>query len=1177
MMASLRFSWVISIFLLVIGCTTAAAGTIYVDADASPGGNGQTWGTAYKYLQDALHDPNLGYGWEIWVAEGTYAPDANSVYPNGTGDRTATFQLVNGVALKGGYFGIGAVDPNERDVTQYETILNGDLNNDDGPNSTNNDENSYHVVTNASNSAVLSGFTIIGGNADQSFPDNLGGGVYNGDRVLPANLVAHLSVINCVIKNNTAHVGGGIYNHDFSSADLLDCAFIRNLAYSAGGVSNYDGDVTLTNCIFIGNTSEFRSGGVENYSSVYPATMLLTNCTVVENSTEGFGGGLQNSGDVSISNSLFWNNSDSDGINESAQIRTISGSHMVNYTCVQDLTGALGGVGNIGENPLFADPNNGNFHLLPGSPCIDAGDSNSVLPGVTTDLDGKPRFIDGILTPDTGAGTWPIVDMGAYEFGALYVYADSLIDPELGTPTNPFRHIQDAIEAATGHYSIRVAAGTYEECIILKDGISLYGGYDGTDWYVPRDPNFNDTIIDANSLGSVVTIVDANTIIDGFTITNGLADNGGGIYCENSNPEINNCIISGNHTINGADQTIPGVPPEKGGNGAGIYCYNSSPIITNCLIMLNKTGYGGGGESGASGGDGGGIYCTSSSSPIIRGCTISSNQIGRGGGGANAGGSGGSGGGIFADASSSLTIEDSKIFDNKTGDGNGGGTAWGGDGGSGGGIYCSLGTILNCTIAGNTTGSAIKGGGFTPGITGDGGSGGGIYADSLVINNCIIASNTTGNGGPGGPGDGGDGGNGGGIHAYSVIITNCTIANNQAGSGGIAGELGSDGTDGQGAGVFADSTTIIANCIVWDNLTDQVFGHDCANVSYCDIEDSICEGINGNISTDPLFVDSDGPDNDPNTWEDNDYHLLPGSPCIDTGDPNYVADPNETDLDGNPRITNGRIDMGAYEYLPEDSDGDGIPDDEDNCRLTFNPGQSDIDGDGAGDLCDVCPNDALDLCDPNGSTAEEIDPNEGGTIETPDGGLVIDIDPNDLDEPVTISVTQIVPPDPDVDIMIGPNPGWGQAVAVYDLQPDGMVFNEPVTVTITIDVTELNENQRDRLGLYRWEDPNFVLVEGADCSIVEDPPEIFTKTCTVELDHFSIYAVVLPMEWDTLAYGDLTCEGATDIDDLLIMARDWLQSNSIADIAPPPAGDGTVDYWDFGITFLHWLEGTAPE
>jgi hypothetical protein len=54
--------------------------------------------------------------------------------------------------------------------------------------------------------------------------------------------------------------------------------------------------------------------------------------------------------------------------------------------------------------------------------------------------------------------------------------------------------------------------------------------------------------------------------------------------------------------------------------------------------------------------------------------------------------------------------------------------------------------------------------------------------------------------------------------------------------------------------------------------------------------------------------------NDANAvWVDGDYHLLEGSACIDAGDPNYTAGPGETDLDGNERVVNGLIDMGAYE------------------------------------------------------------------------------------------------------------------------------------------------------------------------------------------------------------------------------------------------------------------------
>ncbi|MBW8035558.1 MAG: hypothetical protein FVQ79_08005 [Planctomycetes bacterium] len=62
----------------------------------------------------------------------------------------------------------------------------------------------------------------------------------------------------------------------------------------------------------------------------------------------------------------------------------------------------------------------------------------------------------------------------------------------------------------------------------------------------------------------------------------------------------------------------------------------------------------------------------------------------------------------------------------------------------------------------------------------------------------------------------------------------------------------------------------------------------------------------GNIDSDPLFLNTSS----------GDYHLLPDSPCIDAGDPNYVPEPNETDLDGNQRVISGLIDMGAYEFIP---------------------------------------------------------------------------------------------------------------------------------------------------------------------------------------------------------------------------------------------------------------------
>ncbi|MHC4212366.1 MAG: hypothetical protein ACYSWP_03225, partial [Planctomycetota bacterium] len=86
---------------------------------------------------------------------------------------------------------------------------------------------------------------------------------------------------------------------------------------------------------------------------------------------------------------------------------------------------------------------------------------------------------------------------------------------------------------------------------------------------------------------------DTNSVLDGFTITNGCAPgHGGGICCIDSSPMIINCIIRGNTTTKGDNNWAYG---GDGGNGAGIYCRDSSPRIINCLISDNITGDGGSG------------------------------------------------------------------------------------------------------------------------------------------------------------------------------------------------------------------------------------------------------------------------------------------------------------------------------------------------------------------------------------------------------------------------------------------------------------------------------------------------------------------------------------------------------------------------------------------------------
>ena len=159
------------LFLLVVLCTAATGEVIYVDADAAGANDGSSWVSAYYYLQDALADANSAEKpVEIRLAQGVYKPNEGLLVIPEKGWREATFQLINGVSLKGGYAGFGQSDPNTRDIETYETILSGDVDSDDAYVSDHCDlfeeptrrGNSRNVVTsrNTDATAVLDGVTI---------------------------------------------------------------------------------------------------------------------------------------------------------------------------------------------------------------------------------------------------------------------------------------------------------------------------------------------------------------------------------------------------------------------------------------------------------------------------------------------------------------------------------------------------------------------------------------------------------------------------------------------------------------------------------------------------------------------------------------------------------------------------------------------------------------------------------------------------------------------------------------------------------------------------------------------------------------------------------------------------------------------------------------------------------
>jgi hypothetical protein len=407
-----------------------------------------------------------------------------------------------------------------------------------------------------------------------------------------------------------------------------------------------------------------------------------------------------------------------------------------------------------------------------------------------------------------------------------------------------------------------------------------------------NDSNDGDTIIvadgtytgngnrDINFLGKAITVrstdpndpnIVAATIID----CNGTEANPHRGFTFNHGEEPNS-VLAGLTITNGYGPNIPGV--SYGSCGGAILCNDCSPTISHCNITGNSAGV-----------YGGGVFCLWwDSRTIITNCTIAGNSAELGGG-------------ICYEFSypviSHCTIADNSSYNSSRGYG-------------GGGIRCLTydpggvpGLISNCTIKGNSAE----------------GNGGGVFCDwktDIIISNCTISGNSAGSGG--------------GIFcwdfAINAMLKNCTITGNSADIGG---------------GICCNGSSVhytITNCILWDDTAGAgneiaMYGGSSKSGYYHTAQYSVIQGglagvYNdypfssswtwgpGNIDEDPCFVDPGFWDVN-GVWIDGDYHLLSDSSCINAGDPNYIPEPNETDVDGDLRVIDGRVDIGADEFYNE--------------------------------------------------------------------------------------------------------------------------------------------------------------------------------------------------------------------------------------------------------------------
>lgn len=498
----------------------------------------------------------------VYVAEGTY--------------RQSLVIDSKTLAIEGGY----APDFSRRDPALYPTTVVAD-------------RGScilYHAVAGGS----LSGFTIRGGKA------NTGGGI--------CCRSASPRISRCIIKENHAFDGAGIFCTGRTAPTVQNCLLFHNEAEDDGGAFFCDND----------------------------CSPVIVNNTVVSNRAHPSGGGIycKNGSRPVVANCIFWDNGD--------ELYGCAATH----SCVQDLETL--DQGNLNRYPHFVDSTGGDYHLLGISPCIDAGDT-AKAGDIAHDFDGEQRIqlqhvdigADEALTRSTDSDgdrlpdDWErmyfnhlqasahddsdgdeISNLEEYYQGSdpldpstdraiVYVDVHNQGDPLAdGTRDHPWHSIQRAVDQAT--QEIRVAAGRYQENVVVdRKTVHISGGYAPD--FSQRAPTPFQTILDAGHTGRGLTYINVEGgSLSGFTITNGLARDGAGIYCIGSSPTITNNIITRNMATDDGGGIFCKARPcpsiignritsnRATNNGGGIYVRDAALTIANNLVSNNRADTGAG-------------------------------------------------------------------------------------------------------------------------------------------------------------------------------------------------------------------------------------------------------------------------------------------------------------------------------------------------------------------------------------------------------------------------------------------------------------------------------------------------------------------------------------------------------------------------------------------------------
>jgi len=944
---------------LAVSLAPASAAIVYVKSAAAGSNSGTDWTNAYSSLQQALTAALESD--EIWVAVGTYKPTS----PAG---QSATFQLRDNIAIYGGFRGLpgdeGISDSATRPLdpsptianSATDSILSGDLNDNDTPSFGNYADNAFHVATgnNTGPSAVLDGFTIAGGYANIASDTQTGGGMINSagsPTIRRCNFLANFALVSggavyiaaggnpvferCTFSGNAAGLGAAVHNTS-SQSRFLFCNFLSNSATQRGGAmaSTSNSTINLVNCRVSANSASISGGAIHHDGGAFS----LHNCALYANSSGGDGealfmqngaagqirnctfltntgtstGVIYETGAAStllLRNSILWHTAAAAGL-INLQVFVASGSFDI-LNC--DLPGGI--IGSISVEPYFTDPDgpdnlfgtlDDDFRVAPYSRCIDAG-RNSDAPPDTFDLDGDfdtteplpfdltggPRFVDSPYYCDTG-----IPGNGHTEVVDIGASESSDAWP---TPHRLYVN-RNATGSGTG--------------LTWSDALTeIYSATAVVDNWAPFCGSPTQVWIAAGTYKPTT----GTSRTPSFNLRNNLAYFGGFGGSETQlfqrSPATNATILSG-------DIGVVGSTSDNSFHVVRSSNTDPSAILDGFTITGGSTANSGGVE------DNGGGLLNLSGSPTIANCRFLANFASKGGGAVYSTGnprfancsfeSNSAGpfsgqvysGGAVLSASGTPSFANCRFWSNVATK-------------SGGAIHCASAPVLgNAEFVANRAAE----------------SGGALYFDSGAnpdYCNCLFAANESG--GPGGAIYAGSG-------ASNLRITN----------GSFVGNVGS-----AGGAVSSDSPLTLNNSILWYNsatsvavgqrLTPsaQLAGLGSRQINYSSIQYLTpafpTGGGVGNFSSDPRFATLPlGPDSlpPPGTAVGK---LLSISSCIDRGSaaliPADVADvdadgdtaePVPVDLYGNPRrydvpdVPDGgsgpkpMVDIGACEFAATD-------------------------------------------------------------------------------------------------------------------------------------------------------------------------------------------------------------------------------------------------------------------